>query len=77
MLAVKAKHATMLLTVSDVEALPEGLQEMEQDKSKKLSAQAVMVRECNIPHNVIMLNKLHVVFFKSTSYANQTSFCYF
>lgn len=45
MLAVKAKHATMLLTVSDVEGLPEGLQEMEEEKSKKSSAQAVMVRQ--------------------------------
>lgn len=45
MLAVKAKHATMLLTVTDVEVLPEGLQEMEAEKTKKSSAQAVMVRE--------------------------------
>lgn len=40
MLAVKAKHATMLLTVTDVEGLPE---EMDGDKHRKLSAQAVMV----------------------------------
>lgn len=45
MLAVKAKHATMLLTVSDVEGLPEGLQEIDEEKSKKSSAQAVMVRK--------------------------------
>lgn len=45
MLAVKAKHATMLLTVSDVEGVPEGLQEMDEEKSKKYSAQAFMVRE--------------------------------
>ncbi|XP_032356678.1 nesprin-1 isoform X1 [Etheostoma spectabile] len=43
MLAVKAKHATMLLTVSDVEGPPEGLQEMDGEKSKKSSAQAVMM----------------------------------
>lgn len=45
MLAVKAKHATMLLTVSDVEGLPEGLQEIDEDQSKKSSAQSVMVRK--------------------------------
>lgn len=45
MLAVKAKHATMLLTVSDVEGLPE---EMDSEKSKKSQAQAVMVREHNV-----------------------------
>ncbi|KAF1374585.1 hypothetical protein PFLUV_G00230620 [Perca fluviatilis] len=39
MLAVKAKHATMLLTVSDVEGLPEE----DGEKSKKSSAQAVMM----------------------------------
>lgn len=44
MLAVKAKHATMLLTVSDVEGLPEGLPEIDEDQSKKSSAQSVMVR---------------------------------
>lgn len=58
MLAVKAKHATMLLTVSDVEGLPEGLQDMDEEKSKKSSAQAVMVREHNIPHNLLLLIKL-------------------
>lgn len=52
MLAVKAKHATMLLTVSDAEGLPEGLQEMDGEKSKKSSAQAVMVREHNIHYNI-------------------------
>lgn len=41
MLAVKAKHATMLLTVSDMG----GLQDMDEEKSKKSSAQAVMVRK--------------------------------
>lgn len=51
MLAVKAKHATMLLTVSDVEGLPEGLQEMDEEKSKKSSAQAIMVKERYAPHN--------------------------
>lgn len=45
MLAVKAKHATMLLTVSDVEGLHEGLQEMDEEKSRKSSAQAIMVRQ--------------------------------
>lgn len=45
MLAVKAKHATMLLTVTDVEGLPEGLQEVEGDKSKKSAAQTVMVAQ--------------------------------
>lgn len=45
MLAVKAKHATMLLTVSDVEGVPEGLQELDEEKSKKYAAKAVMVRE--------------------------------
>lgn len=58
MLAVKAKHATMLLTVSDVEGLPEGLQEMDGEKSKKSSAQAVMVREHDISHNMLELTKL-------------------
>lgn len=52
MLAVKAKHATMLLTVSDVEGLPEGLQDMDVEKSKKSSAQAVMVIEHNIQHDI-------------------------
>jgi len=51
MLAVKAKHATMLLTVSDVEGLPEGLQESDGgEKSKKSSAQAFMVKESAILH---------------------------
>lgn len=45
MLAVKAKHATMLLTVSDVEGLPEGMEDMDGDKSTKCSAQFVTVRE--------------------------------
>ena len=45
MLAVKAKHATMLLTVSDAEALPEGLQGINGDASKKPSEKAVVVRE--------------------------------
>lgn len=40
MLAVKAKHATMLLTVSDIE----GQQEMDEERSKKSLVQAVMVR---------------------------------
>lgn len=40
MLAVKAKHATMLLTVSDIEGQPE----MDEEKSKKYSAQASTVR---------------------------------
>lgn len=59
MLAVKAKHATMLLTVSDVEGLPEGLQEPEGDKPKTSLAQAVMVRDWNSPCNMLMLKKLH------------------
>lgn len=54
MLAVKAKHATMLLTVSDVEGLPEE----DGEKSKKSSAQAVMVREHNKPHNIVVLTNL-------------------
>ena len=58
MLAVKAKHATMLLTVTDVEGLPEGLQEMDGEKSMKSSAQAVMVRKRKIPHDILMLIKL-------------------
>lgn len=41
MLAVKAKHATMLLTVSDIEGQPE----MDEEKSKKYSAQATTVRK--------------------------------
>lgn len=45
MLAVKAKHATMLLTVSDVEGVPEELQELDEETSKKYAAKAVMVRE--------------------------------
>lgn len=40
MLAVKAKHAAMLLAVSDGEAL----QEADQEKSKKSSGLAAMVR---------------------------------
>lgn len=54
MLAVKAKHATMLLTVSDVEGLPEGLQEMEGEKSKNSSAQAFMVKEHNAQHRKVV-----------------------
>uniref|UniRef100_A0A1A8H4I9 Spectrin repeat containing, nuclear envelope 1b n=1 Tax=Nothobranchius korthausae TaxID=1143690 RepID=A0A1A8H4I9_9TELE len=42
MLAVKAKHATMLLTVSDVEGLPEELEDMDGDKSKKSSQSVTM-----------------------------------
>lgn len=56
MLAVKAKHATMLLTVTDVEGLPEDLQEMDGEKSKKSAAQAVVVREYHA-HNVLMAIK--------------------
>lgn len=41
MLAVKAKHATMLLTVSDIEGQPE----MDEEKSKKYSSQATTVRK--------------------------------
>lgn len=41
MLAVKAKHATMLLTVSDIE----GQQEMDEEKFKKSSIQAIMVKK--------------------------------
>ena len=63
MLAVKAKHATMLLTVTDVEGLPEGLQEMDGDKSKKSSAQAVMVRKDRIPQILLMLRKLFAAVF--------------
>lgn len=57
MLAVKAKHATMLLTVTDVEGLPEDLQEMDGEKSKKSPAQAVVVREHHAQHNVLMAIK--------------------
>lgn len=52
MLAVKAKHATMLLTVTDVEGLPEDLQEMDGEKSKKPAAQAVVVREHHAQQNI-------------------------
>lgn len=45
MLAVKAKHATMLLTVSDVEGLPEELEDLDEEKSRKFSGQSVVVRE--------------------------------
>lgn len=41
MLAVKAKHATMLLTVSDIE----GQHEMDEEKSKKSSIQTTTVRK--------------------------------
>lgn len=41
MLAVKAKHATMLLTVSDIE----GQQGMDEEKFKKSSIQAIMVKK--------------------------------
>lgn len=41
MLAVKAKHATMLLTVSDIEGQPE----MDEETSQKYSAQATTVRK--------------------------------
>lgn len=40
MLAVKAKHATMLLTVSDIEGQPV----MDEEKSKQYSAQTVRKR---------------------------------
>ncbi|MED6238399.1 hypothetical protein ATANTOWER_020000, partial [Ataeniobius toweri] len=43
MLAVKAKHATMLLTVSDVEGLPEGLEEMDEEQSRKSSGQSIIM----------------------------------
>lgn len=45
MLVVKAKHATMLLAVRDVEGLPEGSEDMDGDKSTKSSVQFVPVRE--------------------------------
>lgn len=61
MLAVKAKHATMLLTVSDVEGLPEGLQDMDMDKSKKSSAQAVMVIKPNIAHGILIKLLLRLI----------------
>lgn len=64
MLAVKAKHATMLLTVSDIE----GQQEMNEEKSKKSLIQAIMVRKhimyfvgCIVP----VLKQIHKCLFIS------------
>lgn len=62
MLAVKAKHATMLLTVSDIE----GQQEMDEEKSKKSLMQAIMVRKhvtyfvgCIVP---VLKTNTHILF---------------
>lgn len=45
MLAVKAKHATTLLAVSDAEGLSEGLEETDGEQtSRKQSGPSVMVR---------------------------------
>ena len=45
MLAMKAKHATTLLTVSDSESISEELEEMDgEGASKKHTAQPVVVR---------------------------------
>ena len=43
MVSVKAKHATMLLTVSDVEGLPVGL-DLDQERAQKAPAVAVTER---------------------------------
>lgn len=66
MLAVKAKHATMLLTVSDIE----GQQEMDEEKFKKSSIQAIMVRKhimyfvgCIVP----ILKQIHKFLFISSN----------
>lgn len=59
MLAVKAKHATMLLTVSDVEGLPEGPDETDRERSKKSSAPFVTVREHQLLHSFTRNNNNH------------------
>lgn len=74
MLAVKAKHATMLLTVSDIE----GQQEMDEEKFKKSSIQAVMVRKrimyfvgCIVP----ILKQIHKFSFISSNLSPFLLFC--
>lgn len=74
MLAVKAKHATMLLTVSDIE----GQQEMDEEKSKKSLIQAIMVRKhimyfvgCIVP----VLKQIHKFSFMSSNLSLRLLFC--
>lgn len=66
MLAVKAKHATMLLTVSDIE----GQQEMDEERSKKSLVQAVMVRTHSVYFVgciVALLKQIHKLSFISSN----------
>lgn len=72
MLAVKAKHATMLLTVSDIEG-----QEMDEEKTKKSLIQAIMVRKhvyflgCIVP----VLKRIHKFSFISSNLSLCLLFC--
>lgn len=72
MLAVKAKHATMLLTVSDIE----GQQEMDEERSKKSSVQAVMVRK-HIMYIVPLLKQIRKLSFISSNLSLYFLFCWF
>ena len=45
MVSVKAKHATMLLTVTDVEGLPVGLDHLDEERAQKAPAVTVTQRE--------------------------------
>jgi hypothetical protein len=47
MVSVKAKHATMLLTVTDVEGLPVGLDHLDEDRAQKAPSVTVTEQE---PH---------------------------
>lgn len=74
MLAVKAKHATMLLTVSDIEG-----QEMDEEKTKKSLIQAIMVRKhvyflgCIVP----VLKRIHKFSFISSNLSLCLLFCWY
>lgn len=65
MLAVKAKHATMLLTVSDIE----GQQEMDEEKSKKSLIQAIMVRK-----HILTFCRMHCAS-TETNYCSSPEIC--
>lgn len=76
MLAVKAKHATMLLTVSDIE----GQQEMDEERSKKSLVQAVMVRKhlmYFVGCIVALLKQIHKLLFISSNLSLCLLFCWF
>ena len=53
MLTVKAKHATMLLTVSEVDGLSDGLEELEDEEVE-------MSKHPATHPSVVMVSELHI-----------------